>query len=79
MRLSDLESLLKTPEEKMADFNKKQGTREANITKDDVLKGLSGNIELPRQKQDEFFRDLKEEIKSFFDKNFFDRREVSNE
>ncbi|MFA6239140.1 MAG: hypothetical protein WC635_17505 [Bacteriovorax sp.] len=74
--MSDLEKDLTKDFEEIR--NKKEGTRSINLDKDEVVKFLSGNNELAQKKLDELPKTVREELKDFFEDNFWQNREATN-
>lgn len=76
MRLSDFEKhLFKDFEETR---NKREGTRSINLDKDEVVRFLSGSNDLALKKLDELPKTVKDELKDYFEDNFWQSREATN-
>ena len=75
MRLSDLEN--KTFRKNEAQFNKEQGTRGIELSKADVVQALSRDNDLAKRKIDELPEKIRNELSSFFSKEFWIKKEVS--
>ena len=76
MRLSDLED--KTFRSKEAQFNREQGTRSVELSKEDVVQALSRDRELAKRKIDELPERVRKELNLFFSKEFWKKQEASN-
>lgn len=69
MRLSDL--AFKSKREIEADYNKNLGTRELNLSTEEVVNSLKKDSGLAREKLERVPKEVKEELKPFFNASFW--------
>lgn len=69
MRLSDL--AFKSKREIQADQNKKLGTRELKLSTEEVVNSLKRDSSLAKEKLDKVPKEVKEELRPFFNASFW--------